>query len=385
VAARQDKEGAMQADMSLSRDRAGPSGFARYRATRRFGSLDGLRFLCIMAVLWHHAPIWPAMEDPARILTRGFLGVDFFFVLSGFLITTLLLREEEDHGRFSLRGFYWRRCLRIVPVYFLVVTAVGAYYIFAKGETRYLEHWPWYYLFMSNFLTEHIPLLAPTWSLSVEEQYYMVWPLLLMLVPRPLMLPVLAVLVALNLAAVTGLLAGLGIRPFDAGLLRFEMFTATYAPILMGAALALVLHRARGFGLCARLVGAPAAPVALFAALAVLIHILPPNLAGWPNLVLHLAMTACLASLVVREDNGLRGLLTLRPVAWIGAISYGIYLYHLIGLHIATVALKAAGIAQPVVHLLLYLGVTFLISDLSFRHFESPILRLRHRAGRKRS
>ncbi|WP_282063793.1 acyltransferase family protein [Roseobacter litoralis] len=370
----------MRAITSLPQDQDRQSGFARYQATRHFGSLDGLRFLCITAVLWHHAPIWTQMADPARILTRGFLGVDFFFVLSGFLITTLLLREEEAKGRFSLRGFYWRRILRIIPVYFLVVTAVGGYYIFVKGQTHYLAQWPYYYLFLSNFLTDHIPLLAPTWSLSVEEQYYMVWPLVLMLLPRRLILPILAGLIALNLLAVTGRLAGVGIVPFTAGPLRFEMFTATYTPILMGAGLGLILHRASGFALCARLFAPPAVPALLFVGLAVLIHILPPNLAGWPNLVLHLVMTACLACLVIREDNILRPMLTLRPVVWIGTISYGIYLYHLIALHIATVAVTAMGTLHPALHVLLYLGVTCLIAGFSFRYFERPILKLRHKS-----
>lgn len=371
----------MQVVTSVSEDQDRHAGFARYRATRHFGSLDGLRFLCIMSVLWHHAPIWTQMEDPARILTRGFLGVDFFFVLSGFLITTLLLREEDAKGAFSLRGFYWRRILRIVPVYFLVVTAVGVYYIFVKGQTHYLAQWPYYYLFLSNFLIDDIPLLAPTWSLSVEEQYYMIWPLLLMLMPRRLLLPVLAGLIALNLLAVTGRLTGLGIVPFTVGPLRFEMFTATYAPILMGAGLGLILHRAAGFALCARFFAPALMPILLFLGLGIFIHILPPNVAGWPNLVLHVVMTGCLASLVIREDNILYPLLSLRPIVWIGVVSYGVYLYHLIGLHIATIAVGAVGIAHQGVHAVLYLGITFLMAGLSFRYFESPILALRHRGA----
>ena len=155
-----------------------------YRGLRRFGSLDGLRFLCIGAVLWHHSPLFNAGEFSARILHRGFTGVDFFFVLSGFLITSLLLREAEARGRFSLSGFYRRRALRILPVYYLLVTAIGAYYIWGKGAAEYLGYMPFYYLFLANFLQGDVPLLSPTWSLSVEEQYYLLWPLLLMLLPR---------------------------------------------------------------------------------------------------------------------------------------------------------------------------------------------------------
>jgi peptidoglycan/LPS O-acetylase OafA/YrhL len=86
-----------------------------YRTRSRFGTLDGLRFLCIAAVLWHHSPVLGAMPAPTTNLQRGFLGVDFFFVLSGFLITTLLLREEQRDGSFSLTGSYIRRARRILP------------------------------------------------------------------------------------------------------------------------------------------------------------------------------------------------------------------------------------------------------------------------------
>lgn len=92
-------------------------------------------------VLWHHAQ--PIKVQGLPILDRGFLGVDFFFVLSGFLITTLLLREADRYGSFSLKNFYLRRIIRIIPVYFFVVTGVSVYYILIEGQTEYLELLPW--------------------------------------------------------------------------------------------------------------------------------------------------------------------------------------------------------------------------------------------------
>ncbi len=151
-----------------------------FLARRHFGSLDGIRCLSVGAVLWHHSPLFNPGDEPLRLLERGFLGVDLFFVLSGFLITTLLLREETREGRFSITGFYWRRILRILPVYFLLVTALSIYYVLIRGESQYGPLVPFYYVFLANFLIEDIPLLAPTWSLSVEEQYYLIWPLILL-------------------------------------------------------------------------------------------------------------------------------------------------------------------------------------------------------------
>lgn len=345
-----------------------------YLHTRHFGSLDGLRFLCIGAVIWHHSPLWETMGS--KILSRGFTGVDFFFVISGFLITTLLLRERAATGRISLRGFYWRRFLRIVPIYFLVITAVGAYYIFAKGERQYLEIWPYYYLFLSNYLTQHIPTLSITWSLSVEEQYYILWPLLVVLVPLRAMPAVLVGLIALNLAAVTGALRPLGIVPVQAGPLVLQMFAATFTPILMGSGAALMLHSRRGFALLAPLLGHRAAPLILLTLVIVLLSVLPGDLVGWPNMILHGTMTLALISTVIREDNVLRPVLAWGPIARIGQISYGIYLYHLIALHVIANILGITGWAQ----LFLYAALAIVMAEISFRTYEAWFQRLRRKS-----
>ena len=353
--------------------------FAAYRGTVHFGSLDGLRFFCILAVLWHHAPVWTAMADPGTLLQRGFLGVDFFFVLSGFLITTLLLREEARTGRFSLRGFYWRRILRIVPVYFFAVTLVVVYTVMLKGETRYAPLVPWYYLFLSNFLTADIPMLAPTWSLAVEEQYYMLWPLLLLVLPRRWILPALVLLVAVNVAGILGAFRTVGIHPVEAGVLRFALPNATYAPILIGSGIAILLHDPRGFAALWRVLSARAAPLVVAAALLAVIATTPPDVRGWPNLGIHLLMAASLVTLVVREDHMAAPLLGWRPLARVGEISYGIYLYHLMALAVVTKLLPGA--PAPAV-LVLYAALSALVAEISFRTLERYFRRFRHGIAR---
>jgi len=325
--------------------------FSDYTGRDQFGSLDGLRCLCILAVLWHHAPVWGGLSAPPLLLSRGFLGVDVFFVLSGFLITTLLLRETARRGHFSLRDFYRRRILRIVPVYFFVVTMVSAYYIWAKGQGHYAGLVPYYYLFLANFLTTDIPLLAPTWSLSVEEQYYLVWPLL----------------IVINVAGIMGIFATLGVHALDLGPLHIALPNATYAPILMGSALALLLNNARGFSALFHIFGWRGAPLVLMLILVGLAAVLPADLRGLPNLAIHLVMTACLASLVLREDHSLAPVLTWRPMARVGMISYGIYLYHLIGLRVATSVALRLGMTSPWLLLLIYSIISILIAEISYR------------------
>ena len=92
-----------------------PAAMAAYWGESYFPALDGVRAVCILLVMFNH------VHEPMPLWVQGRIGVDIFFVLSGFLITTLLLRERERHGNVSLKGFYTRRFFRIVPVYALVV------------------------------------------------------------------------------------------------------------------------------------------------------------------------------------------------------------------------------------------------------------------------
>src|SRR5271156_417245 len=99
------------------------SRYADFRNESRFGSLDGLRCLSILAVIWHHAGGW---RSSTGILSHGFWGVDVFFAISGFLITTLLLRERDRYQSISLKLFYLRRSLRIFPLYYGVLLIYAA-------------------------------------------------------------------------------------------------------------------------------------------------------------------------------------------------------------------------------------------------------------------
>ncbi|WP_299681755.1 acyltransferase [uncultured Roseobacter sp.] len=354
-------------------DTTGAAGWQAYRARRRFGNLDGLRFICIFMVLWHHFTPFPYLEQWLGF-RRGFLGVDFFFVLSGYLITTLLLREADETGGISLRGFYMRRILRIIPVYFFVVTCVSGYFIVVKGRSELLELLPFYYLFLSNFLIDHIPLLTITWSLSVEEQYYMLWPLLVVLLPLRILIPVCLAFVAVNLALHMGAFGG----PFEryAGPLRVILPSAAYTPIILGSLAAILLHRRRGYALLDAIAGWRGAALTGFAVMGVLFQVLPGNLTGLPSFAIHLTMTYCLIALLVREKNALSPFLQQRLVARIGAISYGIYLYHLIVLDVTHRILPTASLPKWVVFIV-FAVLACLVAEVSFRTLERYFQRFR--------
>lgn len=348
--------------------------YEAYRSRSYFASLNGIRFLCIAAVMWHHAPIFGQLETPATLLTRGFTGVDFFFVLSGYLITTLLLREQARTGRISLTGFYWRRALRILPIYFLVITVVAVYLIVLNGRTEYLGLLPYYYLFLSNFLGEHIPFLGITWSLAVEEQYYLFWPALLIALPTLFRVRV-GVLVALIAICAFG------------SVLFYEQFLvaplgASYAAILIGSLTALLLHEQASFRWLYRLVHYRVAPLIFLISVLLVLQFAPPILLGWPNLLLHLAMALCVAAVVVREDHVLRPVLTWPPIARVGEISYGIYLYHVFVRFLTEQGLEAFGMVTAQAALLvsvIYPFATIVVADISFRTYERFFLSLKDR------
>lgn len=169
-----------------------------------FPNLDGLRFFAFLAVFLFHSfftknevvaanPVFAAL----RWLTRpGDLGVNFFFVLSGFLITYLLLSERQFTGRIHIGGFYVRRILRIWPLYFVVVFL--GFGVFPWLKAHFGEHalhdpaqLSYFLVFLANFNNLYngsdIPTLTLLWSVSVEEQFYLVWPLLVALTPVPRM------------------------------------------------------------------------------------------------------------------------------------------------------------------------------------------------------
>lgn len=177
--------------------------------------LDGLRTIAFLLVFLHHAPAFPASANLtwlSALITSiagwGWAGVDLFFVLSGFLITTLLLQEKQKFGSISLKNFYARRAIRIWPAYYVVLFVLCFAIPYAQGICAQpeFERFIWAQvvplsLFLGNVsLTFSLGSLVeigkvsaypltnavmPLWSLAVEEQFYLTWPLLVMLVKNP--------------------------------------------------------------------------------------------------------------------------------------------------------------------------------------------------------
>lgn len=338
--------------------------------------LEGLRGLAILLVLVFHAV--------PGALPGGFIGVDIFFVLSGFLITRILIDEHLRHQKINLATFYIRRCLRLMPALALML---GAFIIFTIvfypreqqpslwGEAAisaiYMTNWA------RAFDLYTFQFLGHTWSLAIEEQFYLLWPGLLYLLlksrtsARYLGWIILAIIVASVLWR-----AYLFVEGYSA--MRIYNGLDTRADgLMLGAGLAAILY-AYPVGPDARLI--PWLRAAGFGALASLA--LLASMATWDNPLMIYGgysltglLSACLlADMTINTDGQLRKLFSGTLIRWIGQISYGLYLWHFP----IYCALLKAGLNQWQT-LLLGIPLSFVAASTSYYLLERPCLTLKKR------
>ena len=356
--------------------------FFAERSTGRVRGLDGLRALAVIAVILFHL-------TPGAVV-GGFLGVDIFFVISGFLITGLLLRER-DRGRIHFGRFWLRRARRLLPalVLMLLVCASAALLIGGdvlvgvRGQLFGAGTFSYNWLDIrrgSSYFDDSTPeLFRNLWSLAVEEQFYVIWPL------------VLAVLVFVKSTrfrvgfAVTGAIASLVamIVIFQPGSDSTRVYYGTDTHsfgLAIGAALALLLHDrpATTWSPAARrsvsIAGALAVP-----ALIALAYYLPAD----ADLVYRggLAVVALLTTLAIAActmPNAVLGrVLDIAPLRWIGQRSYGLYLWHWPVFILIAAAVPAFSLDENGLWILggTAVTVTVIAATLSYRYIEVPVRR----------
>ncbi len=356
---------------------AAPWGLAYrdFRATKFFGSLDGLRALSIVAVVWFHTVPW----DRASLLGQGNKGVTLFFAISGFLIVTLLLRQKEKRETISLRNFWGRRVLRIFPVYYLAlalyVVLVALVERDAAARSAFFGHLPAFATFTSNWfvdLESTRVIFYFAWSLAAEEQFYWLWPLAERFLRgwRPLWLAGGALLLTQIVATAwpTESRAALPLR----------MLTSVPAAILLGVMLAHVLHRPQTFRCVWAVLGRRGSAFGA-AAVALVALTFAPAWGAAGELVMAGALTLVAAACVVREDNDFARVLQLRPIAWVGTVSYGMYLFHMIAVNIVRRAVSAAGVRSPFVDFLGGAALALLLASACYLTYERFFLNLKDR------
>ncbi len=324
-------------------------------------SLDGVRAFAVMAVLFFHLP---GASPGVGLLPGGWIGVDLFFVLSGFLITSILTGEQDKTGTIGLKRFYLRRALRLMPAFaalLLVAMALGASSkshlpdalqagFFAATYTM-----NWYRAFSDG----PVWLLGHSWSLAIEEQFYLVWPATLLLVKARQRSKV----VVLLLVAVIAWRSWLLLHGASPDRIYYGFDTRADA-LLIGCLLAVspaTFPRSL-------LAGTTALAIIVFTAF-VAVRVSPfTQFVGMPVI----AMAAAVLIAGLRGGNALARGFAWPPFAFTGRISYGLYLWHLPVLDV--VSAKFPGV--PGVALI---ALSYLAAVLSFFAIERPFLKLKSR------
>ncbi len=336
-------------------------------------ALDGVRALAVTAVVLFHGGV-PGLRG-------GFLGVDAFFVLSGYLITALLLAEYDRSGRISLPDFWGRRARRLLPALLLVLVAVvlaGRYLVpdtelgllrwDALAALGYLANWRMIWRGTGYFAQNAAPSpLQHTWSLGIEEQFYWVWPVAMGFLARYR-----RAIVPLCLAGALGsaYLDAVLYRPDDVDRAYFGTDTRAQA-LLIGCALAALPLRPGRYG--RRFLGG-AAIAGTVATAWLWTH--ADGTDGWLYrgglTVAALAVAAVLAHAVASPTGPTARVLSLPPLVWLGRISYGVYLWHWPLFQFLTAA--RTGLAGPAL-LGIRCAATLSLATASYFLVEQPIRR----------
>lgn len=357
---------------------------------RRARGLDGLRAVAVLGVLGYHADLsW---------LPGGFLGVDAFFVLSGYLITGLLLTEWQDRGRVDFLRFYRHRARRLLPglLLMLLVASVAAMQLAPDavaqlrrdlfGAVGYFSNWHSILAHQSYFeRMGRPPLLLHLWSLAVEEQFYLFWPPLLLLVllaSRRLgaagQRRVVARVAVAGALASTAVMAVLSVRsgyPVPNDPSRVYYGTDTHAcGLLLGAALAAVwpLGRLPQLTDSRRRVLDAAGGLALVGLVVAYTGVDEFSSLLYRGGFLLLSVVAAVAVAALAHPQSFLGsLLGSQPLRWVGERSYGLYLWHWPVFELTRPGLDVPLSGLP--SLVLRLAVTATLTELSWRLVETPV------------
>jgi len=344
--------------------------------------LDGLRGISILLVYIHHfyQPLVPG----------GFLGLDIFFVLSGFLITSQLVQEWNVRGSISLKNFYARRALRLMPAVFLLILITGTLALIVDKKTAaqtYQGIWltlsyvsNWFYAF-GHFSTNNP--FAITWSLAIEEQFYLTWPLLLILILRFQRRWALYLLVLI--IAIIPLHRRILLEQ-GANLFRLYYGSDTRPDGLpIGCLLALLTswnllpHDNKKFEICMKFLAAIGSIFFLY-------------LLSYPSCtdlllfryggltLISLSVGIFLVVVVLYPPKFVLLILRFRPLVWIGRISYGIYLWHWV-VYWFIWARKAQSLPPSTEQLAVMVVFSLLLPTLSYHFVEKPFLRWKKRFG----
>jgi peptidoglycan/LPS O-acetylase OafA/YrhL len=329
--------------------------------------LDGLRAIsCLLVFFFHlkHSESWHGMF-PWLDFLQGWIGVYVFFVLSGYLITSLLIAEEGKRGKIKFGSFILRREFRIVPAYYATIAAYAILCLTPLAhqfKNSYLAG-VWYWISYNGDVASRMPsvgtLFGHSWSLAIEQRFYLVWPFLLFAITRSwskrlIIFPIVVI-----------------------GVLYSPIYDSpSYLALLMGSGIAV----AHGYGLGGRLLCKT--PMLVSVALTIACFALVYRSGGYLNefsgavalLMYHLTIKA----------SGTRTALGFGPLAWLGRRSYSFYLLHVICLNAALRIFVNNRVGGALLDMSIGLVLTIIASAISYQFIEEPFRKFGRRLTREK-
>jgi peptidoglycan/LPS O-acetylase OafA/YrhL len=345
--------------------------------------LDGVRGIAITAVFIHHLQHFIYQGRPL-FLPLGSLGVDIFFVLSGFLITTLLLEEHASKNTINLKNFYIRRALRLLPALFVLLafTALFALLFLPFSEAMTTARLSFIAIFYGTnwalAFGERSDLLGHLWSLAVEEQFYVIWPLALMLLLRSGLAKRRLVLLIVSLIVLVCLYRCLLVSP-EVDPLRIYFGSDTRADSLLAGCLVAMLvswqmvPRTRRTLTALKFAGG-------FSVLIVAAYIF--NISGVPGRTLYqigftvfaISVGVFILQVMMTPNSRYKSILQRPTLVWIGKLSYSLYLWHFFTIGL-TLRIPVSNPIRVAIAIPIALG----IATSSYYLIEKPFLKLKSR------
>ncbi|MCW3083768.1 MAG: acyltransferase 3 [Bacteroidetes bacterium] len=361
-----------------------------------FPNLDGLRFLCFLSVFLFHSfyTEFDSIKNSGAyifvkkdLFANGNIGVNFFFVLSGFLITYLLIEEKNFHKKIDIKKFWLRRILRIWPLYYVCVLfgfvafpMLKAHFGQTPNETAHVIS---YLTFTNNFdfIKYGLPdasILGVLWSIAIEEQFYFVWPILLTIVPTKHYLKLFTGIIICSLI----------FRCIYTDPLMYEHHTLSCMGDLTIGALGAYVCRMPQFR--SRIENMSKVSIALIYAAFITVFFFREQLLE-RNFYVHIferSFIAMIILMIILEQNFAKNSFFkmggFKQLSKLGLISYGLYCLHFIGILITVTLSKMYHFNTKLWIVLLVetpvaLFLTIIISSINYRYFETPFLKLKEK------
>lgn len=340
--------------------------------------LDGMRGFAILLVMNFHAE--------TTYFQGGFIGVDLFFVLSGFLITSLIINEYDSSSSLNLKNFYMRRLLRLGPALFLLLLVFSLLSIIFLSTDKarsnlvdtiislfYLSNW-------ARAFSIHPPdYLGHTWSLSIEEQFYILWPIALLTMLRTFKNRWAIAILAFVLAGSSWLLR-IYLIHYGASYERLYNGLDTRADALMiGSLLGIILSSNLLSDRTKNILSKWLEFFSYFAVLALITITVNlvwtnPQLYYWVFFIVEILTATLIFNLIINKNSVLHKVLSMKWIVWVGSISYGLYLWHY------PIYKTMQNLQYSPIEVLVYGSLaTFMVSAGSFYILEKPILKWKNR------